>query len=101
MNAVMKPITYVAGLVVLVSVIAPACSSPNENQAPPTERSTVFEGARLITGDGSAPIEDSIFTVTDGAFALVGRRSEVQIPAGATRVDLTGKTVMPAMVDLH
>ena len=34
-----------------------------------TERSTVFEGARLITGDGSAPIEDSIFTVTDGAFS--------------------------------
>jgi imidazolonepropionase-like amidohydrolase len=101
MNAVMRAITNVAGLIVTAAVIAPACSAPNENQAPPTERSAVFEGARLITGDGSAPIEDSIFTVMDGAFGLVGRRSEVQIPSGATRVDLTGKTVMPAMVDLH
>ena len=72
-----------------------------EIQAPPTERSTVFEGARLITGDGSAPIEDSIFMVANGVFSVAGRRSEVQVPTGATRVDLTGKTVMPAMVDLH
>ena len=31
----------------------------------------------------------------------VGKKGEVQAPAGAARVDLTGKTVMPAMVDLH
>jgi imidazolonepropionase-like amidohydrolase len=62
---------------------------------------TVFEGARLITGDGSAPIENAAFIVQNDQFTRVGRRDEVQVPAGATRVDLTGKTVMPAIVDAH
>ena len=62
---------------------------------------TVFEGARLITGDGSAPIEDSAFVVQGNRFTAVGRRGQVKIPAGAAHVDLTGKTVMPALVDLH
>ncbi len=62
---------------------------------------TVFEGARLITGDGSAPIENSAFLVENTVFRQVGRRGAIQIPAGAVHVDLTGKTVMPAKVDLH
>jgi imidazolonepropionase-like amidohydrolase len=61
----------------------------------------VFEGARLISGDGTAPIENSVFIVENTHFTRVGRRGEVEIPPGAARVDLTGKTVMPAMVDLH
>jgi imidazolonepropionase-like amidohydrolase len=62
---------------------------------------TVFEGARLITGDGSAPIENSAFLVENNLFTRVGRRGQLQVPAGAAHVDLTGKTVMPAMIDLH
>jgi imidazolonepropionase-like amidohydrolase len=62
---------------------------------------TVFEGARLIAGNGSAPIENSAFIVTSNQFTQVGRRGELQVPAGAMHVDLTGKTVMPTMVDLH
>jgi len=62
---------------------------------------TVFEGARLITGDGSAPIENSAFIVDGTQFTLVGRRGALKIPNGAARVDLTGKTVMPTKVDLH
>jgi imidazolonepropionase-like amidohydrolase len=62
---------------------------------------TVFEGARLITGDGSATIENSAFLVENNLFTRVGRRGALQVPAGAVHVDLTGKTVMPAMIDLH
>jgi imidazolonepropionase-like amidohydrolase len=62
---------------------------------------TVFEGSRLITGDGSAAIENSAFVVENNLFTRVGRRGQLQVPAGAAHVDLTGKTVMPAMVDLH
>lgn len=79
-----------------------ACSAQSVNQtaqAPGTV--TVFEGARLIAGDGSASIEDSAFVIQDGRFGAIGRRGEVQVPAGATRVDLAGKTVMPALVDAH
>ena len=62
---------------------------------------TLFEGARLITGDGSAPIENSAFLVENTQFTRVGRRGQIPLPAGGKRVDLTGKTVMPGKVDLH
>ncbi len=62
---------------------------------------TLFEGARLIVGDGGAPIENSAFLVQGDSLTWVGRRGERQPPAGATRVDLTGKTVMPSLIDGH
>ena len=61
----------------------------------------LFEGARLITGDGSAPIDNSAFVVDGNRFTQVGRKGQITAPAGAKRVDLTGKTVMPALVDAH
>jgi imidazolonepropionase-like amidohydrolase len=61
----------------------------------------LFEGARLIRGDGSAPIENAAFLVERDRFTRVGRKGEVQAPAGAKRVDLTGKFVIPGLVDAH
>src|SRR5713101_4965755 len=43
---------------------------------------TVFEGARLITGDGSAPIADSAFIVANGRFTAVGQKGQLKAPAG-------------------
>jgi imidazolonepropionase-like amidohydrolase len=65
-----------------------------------TSGATLFEGARLIPGDGSAAIENSAFLVENNRFSKVGRKGQVQAP-GAARVDLTGKTVMPALVNAH
>ena len=82
--------------------VAAACSAQPPNQAEQTAATvTVFEGARLIVGDGSPPIEDSAFLVEGDRFGSIGRRGEIPIPAGAVRVDLTGKTIMPALVDAH
>jgi imidazolonepropionase-like amidohydrolase len=61
---------------------------------------TVFEGARLLTGDGGV-IENSAFIVANDRVTGVGRRGELPVPPGAVRVDLAGKTVMPALVDDH
>src|SRR5215470_9609204 len=69
-------------------------------QQPPA-RATVYEGARLIDGNGGPPIENSAFVVADGKFTQVGRKGELRAPADAAHVDLTGKTVMPALVDGH
>ncbi len=82
-------------------LLAAACAAQEKNRDSGTAGVTLFEGARLITGDGSAAIANSAFIVENGRFTRVGRRNEVQAPAGAVRVDLAGKTVMPAMVDLH
>ena len=64
-------------------------------------QSVLYEGARLIIGDRSAPIEDGAFLVQNGRFTAVGAKGSVKAPAGAARVDLTGKTVMPAMNNVH
>ena len=65
------------------------------------QTATVFEGARLITGDGTAPIENSAFVVEGNRITAVGRRGEVRAPQGAARIDLTGKTVIPGLIDAH
>ena len=62
---------------------------------------TVFEGARVIVGDGSAPIENAAVVVEGGRITQVGRAANVKAPAGAARVSLTGKTVIPTLVDTH
>jgi imidazolonepropionase-like amidohydrolase len=62
---------------------------------------TAFEGARLIVGDGSAPIDNATLVVEGPKIVQAGRASDVQVPAGAIRVNLSGKTVMPALIDTH
>ena len=64
------------------------------------QTSILFEGARLVNGDGSVT-ENSAFVIANGKFTSVGKKGAVKAPAGATRVDLAGKTVMPALVDTH
>ena len=93
--------TSVVVLSCLILFVA-ACAAPRESEPPAaTASATLFEGARLITGDEALPTEDSAFVVQDGKFTSVGRRGEVQAPAGAARVDLTGKTVMPGIIEAH
>ena len=87
-------------LAVVACVLAASCSGRVEGQAG-TATVTAFEGARLITGDGAPPIEDAVFIVTDTRIVGVGRRGAVTIPDGAAHVNLAGKTVMPAMIDVH
>ena len=61
---------------------------------------TVFEGGRVIVGDGKV-IENASFLVQDARITQVGTASQIKAPAGAARVSLAGKTVMPAIVDTH
>ncbi len=84
---------------VLAFLVAGIGSRPATAQ--PSSRATLYEGARLITGDGRAPIENAAFLVENSRFSRVGRKGEIQPPAGTARVDLTGKTVIPALIDGH
>jgi imidazolonepropionase-like amidohydrolase len=62
---------------------------------------TAFEGARLIVGDGGAPMENATLLVDGARIVAAGRAADVNVPSGATRVSLAGKTVMPMLIDTH
>src|ERR1700681_2531319 len=84
------------GSILAAAALLAASSPPALSQT-----ATVFEGARLITGDGSAPIENSAIVITGNRITAGGRRGEVGVPPGAARLAISGKTVMPALVDDH
>lgn len=93
----MKPSTFIVCCLPLLAACAPDELPP----LPPTSDAVVFEGARLIVGNDSAPIENSILVVEDGILSQVGAAGQVEIPDRAARVSLAGKTVMPALIDIH
>jgi imidazolonepropionase-like amidohydrolase len=67
----------------------------------PTNATVAFTGARLIDGSGGAPIERSTLILRDGRVQAAGASDAVQIPAGAVRVDLAGKTIIPGLINAH
>jgi imidazolonepropionase-like amidohydrolase len=84
-------------LLTFVVVILAGCSAAKQ-EGPPS--ATLFEGARLVA-DGFTAVENSAFLIDGAKITAVGRKGEIAAPAGAARVDLTGKTVIPALVDTH
>ena len=101
LNSESRHVMLVTSLCSIALILTTGCSTPETVEVPAPTAVTVFEGARLIVGDGSEPIEDAAFIVENDRFTAVGRRGQLDVPEGATRVDLTGKTVMPAIIDTH
>ena len=83
----------VLSLIALLGACAPGSDAPEST-------AVAYEGARVIVGDGTV-IDDAVFVVDDGLFTQVGAQGAVEIPDGAARMDLGGKTVMPALVNAH
>src|SRR5262245_14018836 len=79
---------------VITAVLAGCATTPSGQPA------TAYEGARLIVGDGRV-IENGTLVVEGTKIAQAGAAASVQVPAGATRVNLAGKTAMPMMIDTH
>jgi imidazolonepropionase-like amidohydrolase len=89
-----------AGVIALPAALASCAGDPSEPAAPASS-SIVYDGARLIDGTGTPAVEAARLVVDDGIITAVGPRDEVESPPGATVVDLAGKTVIPALVNLH
>jgi imidazolonepropionase-like amidohydrolase len=60
----------------------------------------VYEGARVIVGDGGV-IENATLVVRGETIEQIGPAAQIRVPAGAARVSLAGKTLMPMLVDTH
>src|SRR5262249_62348848 len=81
--------------VLSIAVIAASWSAAAPAQAP-APAVTLFEGARVITGDGRAPLENASFVVSGGRFSQVGSAASVRVPAGAARARPPRQTGLPA-----
>ena len=59
-----------------------------------------FRGAEIYPVSGP-PIESGVIVVEKGKIQAIGREGEVKIPANATVVDVSGKVIIPGLVDTH
>lgn len=81
------------GLALLLAVSAPLAEVQGR------ERVTALVGGSVIDGTGAPPRADQTILIRGERIERVGR--EVPIPAGATVIDITGKTVIPGLIDMH
>ena len=84
----------------LVTAVAAGADGQPPDAAASTPAVRLFTGARVIIGDGRV-INEAAFLVRGGVIVQVGSAGEVTAPPGAAVVDLTGRTVMPALVNTH
>jgi imidazolonepropionase-like amidohydrolase len=80
--------------IVLLFALAAGCTQTNSD-------TTAYVGATLIDGTGAGPISNAVLLVEAGRVTEVGPATDVQIPRGATEVDLSGRFVMPGIVNAH
>jgi imidazolonepropionase-like amidohydrolase len=64
-------------------------------------RQTVLKGARLIDGTGRPAIENSVLVIEGDHIVAAGKSGTVSIPKDADVKDVSGKTIMPALTNLH
>jgi imidazolonepropionase-like amidohydrolase len=69
--------------------------------APAQAQVTALVHATLIDGTGKAPLQDATVLIEGDTVRAVGPAASVPLPAGASTVDLTGKFLMPGIINLH
>ena len=98
---VRRKITLAAACTLALGGLLAIAAQDRDRDAPGGDRAVAYEGARLILGDERPPIADGTLVVQYGRITAIGRRGEIAVPRGAERENLAGKTVMPAMVNVH
>jgi imidazolonepropionase-like amidohydrolase len=92
----MRTTLIAACLGAAVSGIALSGQSPVNADAP-----VLYENARLIAGDGTPAIERAAMLVEKRLVARVAPAGTINVPASVRRVDLAGKTIIPALIGTH
>ena len=88
-----------AGLALILTGCGGA--APDDGSAPEGAGALALVGAQLIDATGGPPVADSVVVVRDGRIESAGPRDATPVPDGAETLDLTGKTIIPGLVNLH
>lgn len=60
-----------------------------------------FTGARLVTMNGEEVIDNGVLIIENNRIKAIGKEGEVKIPANAKTYDVSGKTIIPGIIDTH
>ena len=90
---------FIHGIAALLLVLTLAGCAPAD--APSPDGVVAFTGMRLIDGLGGAPVDDAAMVVRDGRIEAVGPAAGMEIPEGAEQIDLSGRHVVPGLINTH
>jgi imidazolonepropionase-like amidohydrolase len=85
----------------IASTVAAATLLFAHASAQPDTPITALVGGTVIDGNGGSPIADAVIVITGSRITDVGPRSAVSIPAGAQRIDASGRWLLPGFIDTN
>lgn len=95
----------VTAATIAIQVAALRAQAPNPNQRAAFVKIDapviVLAHVRVVDGTGAPARDNQAIVIRDGSIAAVGNAASIQVPAGATAIDLTGRTVIPGLVMMH
>ena len=83
------------------AAVTPPIRAVNEATIPAGSATIAITGATLIDGNGGAALPDAVVIVSGNEITAVGKAGEITIPDGAERIDASGKTLLPGLIDAH
>jgi imidazolonepropionase-like amidohydrolase len=89
----------IRGLVLLFGTLV-ISAAPGERSAIQS-RVVVLDNARVIDGSGKAPIERARIVIEGDHILHIGAAAQVAAPPQAETIDLSGRTIVPGLIDLH
>ena len=89
-------IKLIIGIAILC--LGAACTRTEKNQPEPI---VAFVGGQLIDGTGQAPVNNAVLLVSNGTIIDVGTDDSVEVPEHIEIVDVTGKTIIPGLINAH
>jgi imidazolonepropionase-like amidohydrolase len=97
MNFIPRHLKVLAGVIFLIALnifaVGQQANSASANHV------QAWVGARIIDGTGKPPIENATLLIRNGRIEAVGKH--VKVPAGTERIDATGKTIIPGLINAH
>src|SRR5688500_7170980 len=92
----------------LFALLSAFClTAPAQGQGPPPspvrygQPVIAITHVTLVDGTGAPALRDAAVVLRDGRIAAVGPSRRVRVPAGATLIDGTGRTLLPGFVFVH
>jgi imidazolonepropionase-like amidohydrolase len=88
------------GLLLILCFAALAFAAGQQSKPPvSSDTGKAWVGARIIDGTGRSPIEMGTLFIRGGRIEAVGKH--VKLPPGIIRIDATGKTIIPGLINAH